>query len=116
MRGFNTFTAICLLILIGICMSLITSRQQQRLDFSKIEAEQLQLRRLQQDFQNLTAIQQQLEQNERIERLAREELNMERISANKTLFLNETRIPDQTLTPVYKVILPKSVKFLNKTR
>ncbi len=89
MKGFKTLNTVCILMLVITCMSLVTSRQQQRLDFSKIESEKLQLRRLQQDFQNLTATQQQLEQTERVERLAREERNMERIPANKTLFLTE---------------------------
>jgi hypothetical protein len=88
-------------------MSLVTSRQQQRLDFSTIESEKLQLRRLQQDFQNLTATQQQLEQTERIERLAREERNMERIPANKTLFLTQSILRKQRHSkPYIKVITP----------
>jgi cell division protein FtsL len=107
MRGFNALNIVCILILVGTCMSLVTSRQQQRLDFSKIESEKLQLRRLQQDFQNLTATQQQLEQTERIERLAREERNMERIPANKTLFLTQSILRNQRHSkPYIKVITP----------
>ncbi|MEY3997182.1 MAG: Cell division protein FtsL [Pseudomonadota bacterium] len=107
MRGFNALNIVCILILVGTCMSLVTSRQQQRLDFSKIESEKLQLRRLQQDFQNLTATQQQLEQTERIERLAREERNMERIPANKTLFLTQSILRNQRHSkPYIKVIKP----------
>jgi cell division protein FtsL len=80
-------TLIALLTL--VCMSLVTSRQQQRLDFAAIERAQAQSRRLDQDFQNLTAKQQQLEQTERIERIARQERNMERIPAARTVFLSQ---------------------------
>ncbi len=72
-----------------VCMSLVTSRQQQRLDFASIERAQSQSRRLEQDFQNLTAKQQQLEQTERIERIARQERGMERIPAARTVFLSQ---------------------------
>jgi cell division protein FtsL len=72
-----------------VCMSLVTSRQQQRLDFASIERAQAQSRRLEQDFQNLTAKQQQLEQTERIERIARQERTMERIPAARTVFLTQ---------------------------
>ncbi|MEN9912288.1 MAG: Cell division protein FtsL [Pseudomonadota bacterium] len=107
MRGFNALNIVYILVLVATCMSLVTSRQQQRLDFSKIESEKLQLRRLQQDFQNLTATQQQLEQTERIERLAREERNMERIPANKTLFLTQSILRNQRYSkPYIKVITP----------
>jgi cell division protein FtsL len=75
------------------CMSLVTSRQQQRLDFAAIERAQAQSRRLEQDFQNLTAKQQQLEQTERIERIARQERSMERIPASRTLFLTLGQAP-----------------------
>jgi cell division protein FtsL len=76
-----------------VCMSLVTSRQQQRLDFAAIERAQAQARRLEQDFQNLTAKQQQLEQTERIERIARQERNMERIPAARTVFLTQGSQP-----------------------
>lgn len=73
--------------LTAVCMSLVTSRQQQRLDFAAIERAQAQSRRLDQDFQNLSAKQQQLEQTERIERIARQERGMERIPASRTVFV-----------------------------
>ncbi len=78
---------------VAVCMSLVTSRQQQRLDFASIERSQAQSRRLEQDFQNLTAKQQQLEQTERIERIARQERNMERIPAARTVFLSQSDKP-----------------------
>ncbi len=80
-------------LLFATCMSLVTSRQQQRLEFSATERAQAQERRLQQDFQNLTAKQQQLEQTERIERIARSERGMERIPAARTVFLSQSTQP-----------------------
>lgn len=86
MTPFNITLVAALLL---TCMSLVTSRQQQRLEFSATERAQAQSRRLEQDFQNLTAKQQQLEQTERIERIARAERNMERIPASRTVFLSQ---------------------------
>ena len=79
--------------MVAVSMSLVTSRHQQRLDFASIERAQAQARRLEQDFQNLTAKQQQLEQTERIERIARQERNMERIPAARTVFLSQSDKP-----------------------
>ena len=79
--------------LLAVCMSLVTSRQQQRLDFASIERSNAQARRLDQDFQNLTAKQQQLEQTERIERIARQERSMERIPAARTVFFSQVDKP-----------------------
>ena len=70
------------------CLSLVTSRQEQRLQVSATERAQAQAKRLEQDFQNLTAKQQALEQTERIEKLARTERGMERISGAKTQFVS----------------------------
>ncbi len=90
MNALNTSLVIALVM---VCMSLVTSRQQQRLDFASIERAQAQARRLEQDFQNLTAKQQQLEQTERIERIARQERSMERIPAARTVFLTQAATP-----------------------
>lgn len=73
--------------LFAVAMSLVTSRHQQRLDVSATERAQASMRRLEQDFQNLSAKQQQLEQTERIERIARADRGMERIPAARTVFL-----------------------------
>jgi cell division protein FtsL len=77
-------------VLVVACMSLVTSRQQHRLDFSAIEQEQSKARRLEQDFQNLTVKQQQLEQTERIARVAREDRQMESIPAARTVFVTQS--------------------------
>jgi cell division protein FtsL len=76
-----------------MCMSLVTSRHQQRLDFASIERASAQASRLAQDFQNLTAKQQQLEQTERIERIARQERGMELIPAARTVLLTQSDKP-----------------------
>jgi cell division protein FtsL len=89
----NAFNLGLVATIVVVCMSLVTSRQQQRLDFASIERAQAQSRRLDQDFQNLTAKQQQLEQTERIERIARQERGMERIPAARTIFLAQGGLP-----------------------
>lgn len=86
----NALNMLLVALLTIACLSLVTSRQQQRLDFAAIERAQAQARRLQQDAQNLTAKQQQLEQTERIERIARTERNMERIPAARTHLLSQS--------------------------
>jgi cell division protein FtsL len=86
----KTFNIVLILALIATCMSLVTSRHQQRTDFAMTERENNQARRLEQDFQNLTVKQQQLDQTERIERLAREDRNMERIPPSRTVFITQS--------------------------
>jgi cell division protein FtsL len=85
----NVLNVGLVLAMVAVCMSLVTSRQQQRLDFASIERSHAQARRLEQDFQNLMAKQQQLEQTERIEKIARQERGMERIPAARTVFLSQ---------------------------
>jgi cell division protein FtsL len=89
----SKFNIVLVLAVLGACMSLVTSRQQQRLDFAAIEKAQAHTRRLEQDYQNLTAKQQQLEQTERIERIARIERSMERIAAARTVLLSQSKLP-----------------------
>ena len=67
------------------CLSLVTSRHAQRQYVAATERAQMVAKQLDQDYQNLSARQQQLEQTERIERLARQERGMERIAAAKTV-------------------------------
>ncbi len=86
----KTVNMALMLALVVACMSLVTSRQQQRLGFAATEQEQAKARRLEQDFQNLTVKQQQLEQTERIERVAREDRGMERIPATRTIFVTQS--------------------------
>ena len=83
----NAAHAVLIGLIIASSLSLITSRQAQRLNVSATEKAQAEARRIEQDFQNLTAKQQQLEQTERIERVARTERGMERISGAKTQFI-----------------------------
>lgn len=86
MNALNLFLCMAMF---AVAMSLVTSRHQQRLDVAATERAQASARRLEQDFQNLTAKQQQLEQTERIERIARTERGMERIPAARTVFLSQ---------------------------
>ena len=79
-----TLTALIVL----CCLSLVTSRHAQRQHVAATERARMIAKQLDQDYQNLSARQQQLEQTERIERIARQERGMDRIAAAKTVFVS----------------------------
>lgn len=67
-----------IMVLVLCCVSLVTSRQQQRLDYTAMVHAQKQATRLDQDYQNLKSRQQALEKSDRVERVARKTMHMER--------------------------------------
>ncbi len=74
----KTVNAVLILALVACCVSLVTSRQQQRLDYTAMVQAQKHATRLDQDYQNLKSRQQALEKTDRVERIARTKLKMER--------------------------------------
>lgn len=89
----NGLNLVLVTLILACCLSLVTSRQEQRLTVTNTERAQAQTKRLEQDFQNLTVKQQQLEETERIERIARQERGMIRIPAASTHFVSLEKLP-----------------------
>lgn len=73
----KALNAVLILLLVACCLSLVTSRQQQRLDYTAMVQAQKQAMRLDQDYQNLKTSQQALENSERVARVARKQMKME---------------------------------------
>jgi cell division protein FtsL len=85
-----------ILALVACSVSLVTSRQQQRLDYTAMVQAQKQATRLDQDYQNLKSRQQALEKTERVERIARTKLFMERAPIARLDYIKPDANPAKT--------------------